>query len=156
MANENNPQSVQDISEYPVLVQQEVHQTQLLMEQNQLLLQQNRMLQELLNRTPDKTQIQTGFDEQQRYLTSISRTQKNEHYIGLVKFILMAIAAALVFYGLYRIWSYFGVLTQMLSEYAERFSSSFDGFEEAFGGLEETMQQIEEFFTNLKDFLHLG
>ena len=170
MDNENNPQITLDAGEYSVLVQQEVSQTRLLMEQNQLLMKQNQMLQELISRTPDRTQIQTGFDDQQKQLVSIADSQKKEHYWGLLKFILMAAAVVLLFYGLYRIWNYFGVLTEMISQYADEFSSTLSGFGEAFGGLEdtfsgleetfdgleETMQNIEEFFASLSSFLHLG
>ncbi len=143
MSNENNNQiNFQETNAQTMIINQ-------LVQQNQLLAQQNRMLQELINKTPDKEEIRSEFDEQQKHLSSISRIQKNGYIWNWVEFALTALAILLLFYGMYRIWSYFASLNTMLSQYAERFSSSF-------GGLQQTLEQIEEFFTNLKDFLHLG
>ena len=122
---------------------------QQLKRQNELLSQQNRMLQELIAKTPDRNDVKAGFNEQLRHLDIITKAQKTESLFGWVKFILIAVAALVMFYFLYRIWGYFGALNQTLSRYAEQFSS-------AFGGLEESLGQIEEFFSKLKEFLHLG
>ena len=143
MPNElNNQTGAQDTNAQTMIIHQ-------LNQQNQLLAQQNRLLQELLDKTPDKTEVRAGFDEQQKQLASINKIQQSEYIWSWVKFALMALAILLVFYGMYRIWSYFATLNTMLAQYAERFSSSF-------GGLEETLQEIQEFFLKLKDFLRIG
>ena len=130
-----------------------IHQ---LNQQNQLLAQQNRLLQELLDKTPDKNEIRAGFDDQQKQLVSISKTQQSEYVWSWVKFALMALAILLMFYGMYRIWSYFATLNTMLSQYAEMLSQYADRFSSSFGGLEETLEQIQEFFVKLKEFLRIG
>ncbi|MDO5137303.1 MAG: hypothetical protein Q4D71_02485 [Oscillospiraceae bacterium] len=130
-----------------------IHQ---LNQQNQLLAQQNRLLQELLDKTPDKNEIRAGFDDQQKQLVSISKTQQSEYVWSWVKFALMALAILLMFYGMYRIWSYFATLNTMLSQYAEMLSQYAERFSSSFGGLEETLEQIQEFFVKLKEFLRIG
>ena len=143
MSNDYNSQtSSQESNAQTMIINQ-------LVQQNQLLAQQSRLLQELLNKTPDKEEIRAEFDEQQKHLSTISKIQKSGYIWNWVEFALIALAILLLFYGMYRIWSYFASLNIMLSQYAERFSSSF-------GGLQQTLEQIEEFFTNLKDFLHIG
>ncbi|MBR0343267.1 MAG: hypothetical protein IJH64_13670 [Oscillospiraceae bacterium] len=130
-----------------------IHQ---LNQQNQLLAQQNRLLQELLDKTPDKNEIRAGFGDQQKQLVSISKTQQSEYVWSWVKFALMALAILLMFYGMYRIWSYFATLNTMLSQYAEMLSQYAERFSSSFGGLEETLEQIQEFFVKLKEFLRIG
>lgn len=143
MPNEYSPQtSTQETDSQKMIINQ-------LAQQNQLLAQQNRLLQELVNKTPDKEDIRADFSEQKKHLSSIAKIQKTSYIWNWVEFALIALAILLLFYGMYRIWSYFASLNIMLSQYAERFSSSF-------GGLQQTLEQIEEFFTKLKDFLHLG
>ena len=143
MPNEYSPQtSTQETDSQKMIINQ-------LVQQNQLLAQQNRLLQELVNKTPDKEDIRADFSEQKKHLSSIAKIQKTSYIWNWVEFALIALAILLLFYGMYRIWSYFASLNIMLSQYAERFSSSF-------GGLQQTLEQIEEFFTKLKDFLHLG
>ena len=157
MNNENNNQlNLQDTNNQSAVIQQ-------LVQQNQLLLQQNRLLQELVNKTPDKADMQAGFNEQQKYLYSIVKNQNQERIWNIIKLVLIILAAILVFYGLYRIWSYFDVLNDMLSKYADMLSQYVDmlseyaqRFSSSFGGIEETLQQIEEFFKKITDFLRIG
>ena len=150
MSNElNNQTGTEDINAQTMIIHQ-------LNQQNQLLAQQNRLLQELLDKTPDKNEIRTGFDDQQKQLASISKTQQSEYVWSWVKFALMALAILLMFYGMYRIWSYFAPLNTMLSQYAEMLSQYAERFSSSFGGLEETLEQIQEFFVKLKEFLRIG
>ena len=150
MSNElNNQTGTEDINAQTMIIHQ-------LNQQNQLLAQQNRLLQELLDKTPDKNEIRTGFDDQQKQLVAISKTQQSEYVWSWVKFALMALAILLMFYGMYRIWSYFATLNTMLSQYAEMLSQYAERFSSSFGGLEETLEQIQEFFVKLKEFLRIG
>ena len=150
MSNElNNQTGTEDINAQTMIIHQ-------LNQQNQLLAQQNRLLQELLDKTPDKNEIRAGFDDQQKQLVSISKTQQSEYVWSWVKFALMALAILLMFYGMYRIWSYFATLNTMLSQYAEMLSQYAERFSSSFGGLEETLEQIQEFFVKLKEFLRIG
>ncbi|MBQ8995727.1 MAG: hypothetical protein IJ091_07915 [Oscillospiraceae bacterium] len=145
MAEQYTPHT--DPSVAPVDTQTAVLQT--LRQQNELLAQQNQMLRELIAKTPDRNEINAGFSEQRKHLELISKTQQTEYIWSWAKFVLLVIAAIAVCYGLYRIWSYFSVLNQTISQYAEKFSS-------AFGGMEETLGELDSIFSKFKEFFRIG